>query len=270
MFALGVLGLTSYCRKKLTGAYDCAWKEARRKQCRTSVTCEEVTCEEVDSAAKNQPKSDQGNASLDLSVELLNGSPEQVSSILQSELVRLTWANRAALKGRIVLLNPESKYLDSLLKRAAAEDVGGFAFCSKDDQPLETDQIEVLLHRIREAFEELQAKSIPPIWLVFGSDISSLTTVDGPRVIRITRMDDFEDEVFLLPGAGVGHYESTWVPDVLVQSLSKNDTMSTLNSIEGFWSWLNAEINVPENECKQEVAARMRNLDLYNETRYLY
>lgn len=273
MFALGVLGLTSYCRKKMTDSYDRAWKEAKRQRCRKSVTCEEVACEEAHNAAKDHQQTHEGNAPLDFSIELLNGPLEQAASILQCELVRLTWANRAVLKGRIVLLNPESKYLDSLLKRAAAEEVGGFAFCTKDDQPLDTDRIEVLLHRIRQAFEELPAKSIPPIWHVFGRDVSSLTTADGPRIIRITKIDDFtptKDEMFYLPGAGVGHYEGTWVPDVVVQSLSKNDTMSTLNSLEGFWSWLNAEVSISECESKAEVAARMRNIDLYNETRYLY
>jgi hypothetical protein len=272
MLALGVLGLTSYCRKKMTADYERAWKEAKRRQCRISVTCEESTLEVRDAARDRHPT----RTLLDFSMELLNGPREEVANILQCELLRLTWANRAALKGRIVLINAESKYLDSLLRRAAAEDVGGFAICSKDEQPLETDQIEVFRQRVQDAFREMPLASVPPVWLVFGSNACNLLAADTPDVMRITTIHDcapttdVKDDVFLLPGAGEGHYESTWVPDVVVQSLSKNDAMCTLNSLEGLWSWLSTEVNVAEYETKQEVAARMRNVDLYNETRYLY
>lgn len=276
MLALGVLGLTSYCRKKLTDDYERAWKEAKRKQCRISVTSEEISVN-VNDAAKDQQQTDTaGNTLLEFSMELLNGSSEQARNIFQSELVRLTWANRAVLKGRIVVLNSESKYLDSLLRRAANEDVAGFAFCSKDDQPLETHQIEVFLQRVQDAFKELPSISVPPVWSISGRNASTLMAADGPHVTGIIKIHDCaaakdtKDDVFLLPGAEEGHYESTWVPDVIVQSLTKNDTMSTLNSLEGFWSWLSTDVNIAECESKQEVAARMRNVELYNETRYLY
>jgi len=266
--ALGVLGLTSYCRKKMTTAYERAWREAIRRQCCTSVTCEEVSCEEESST---DPAG--SNAQHDFSMELLNGPATQGASNLQRELVRLTWANRALIKGRIVVLNHESHHLDSLLRRAAGEEVGGFAFCSKDEQSLPTDQIEIFLQRIRDAFKGSEA-AIPPVWLVFGSDVSCLMASDGPRMVRITEVRDFvpaeKEEVFLLPGAGVGDYNSDWVPDVVIHSLCKNETMSTLNSLEGFWSWLNtAEEVIEHHETKQDVAARMRNIELYNETRYL-
>lgn len=268
MLALGVLGLTGCRRNFMKSQHDRAWKEAKRRQCRISVTCAEVV-QKDDDALHQEPGN---NVQLGFAMELLNGPVEQVSNIINSELLRLTWANRAALKGRIVALNVDSQYLDSLVKRAAGEEVGGFALCSKDDQPLQTDQVEAIMKRIQDVFQGLSLESMPPVWLIFGTNVSSLMAADGPRIVRVNGVRDFisiKEEVFLLPGSEFGHYEDSWVPDIVTHSLSKNDTMSTLNSLEGLWSWLSAEINIHEYESKQDLAARMRNLELYNETRLL-
>lgn len=271
MLTLGVLGLTSYCQSKLKKDYEQAWKDAKRKQCCISATCERVTREDAHDAAVGQPQvcSPEKKDLSQVSMELLNGPPEQLSAILQYELVRLTWTNRAALKGRIVVLNVESRYLDSLLKRAAGEDVGGFVFCSEGEQPLQTDQLEVFLRRIEDAFKGLPLASIPPVWHAFGTDFCSLVTSDSiVRIIDVHEFSPTKENLFLLPGSGEGHYSSAWVPDAVSQSLCKNGTMSTLDSLQGFWTWMTTEINIDDYDSKQDVAARMRNLDLYNETRY--
>eukprot|EP00746_Dinoflagellata_sp_MGD_P001603 gnl/MRDRNA2_/MRDRNA2_103034_c0_seq1.p1 gnl/MRDRNA2_/MRDRNA2_103034_c0~~gnl/MRDRNA2_/MRDRNA2_103034_c0_seq1.p1 ORF type:complete len:273 (+),score=59.38 gnl/MRDRNA2_/MRDRNA2_103034_c0_seq1:143-961(+) len=272
MLTLGVLGLTSYCRKKLTDDYERALKETKRKQSRISVTCEDSSVE-VRDATPDQQQTCTPGLSWDFSMELLNGSSEEVANILKCELVRLTWANRAALKGRIVVLNSESKYLDTLLRRAAAEDVGGFAICSKNEHPLETHEIEVFLQRVQDAFTDVPFASVPPVWLVFGGNASSLMAANSPQSIRVSMIHDcvpIKDEVFLLPGAELGHYDSTWVPDVVAKSLSKNEAFSTLDSLAGIWSWISTEINITECESKQELSAQMMNVELYNESRYLF
>lgn len=272
MLTLGVLGLTGYCREKMKTEHERAWKEAIRRQCRISVTCEKVTSEDVhdDTVDHLQTNPPDNKDLLHFSMELLNQSAEQVFSILHCELVRLTWANRTVLKGRIVVLNAESRYLDSLLRRAAGEEVGGFVFCSEGEQPLQTDQLEAYLQRIQNAYKGMSLASVPPVWHVFGITLSSVMAVDSKvRIIDIHEGRPQKEEVFFLPGAGESHYTSAWLPDVVTQSLSKNGTMSTLNNLENFWTWLTTEVNIEDHETKQDVAARMHIVDLYNETRYL-
>jgi len=268
MLALGVLGLTNYRRSKVMSEHERAWKDAMRKQCRISATCEVISLDEVQDADRDQPQSP--STDIHLSMELLNGSAEYIGGLLEYEIVRLTWANRSALKGRIVALNVESPYLDNLLRRAACEEVGGFAFCSKQEQPLSTAQIQALMQRVKDVFKGMPSVSIPPVLLVFG-DASSLMSADSSFCLRITDINELvlpKEQLFLLPGGCEGHYESSWVPEVVTDSFSKNDTLGTLNSIENFWSWL-SDANVEEYETKQDLATRMKNMELYQETRYL-
>lgn len=273
MLSLGLLGLTSYRRSSCIKAYEGALHKIHRADRRIVVTCEEVSPDLVMEMERTA-----GGEIVQLQVELLCGYVSEVQSVVQREFVRLSWANRSALKGRIAVLNPRSPNFEELLKLALSEGLVGLGLVGSD---VEAD---ALLQQVQAAMAdgtEVETQKLP-IWLI-SADFLSLTQ----GVLRVVASRDVKDvrieEVFHLPGGHEGLYskdsilpEPSSVPFDLegrTRSLidyvaaSATNLQETITPASTWWDWVVESNEVPKGE--EGLKAREQNMSLYIETRQL-
>lgn len=285
MLALGVVGLTTYRRSQLKETHDQSWKELKRAQHRLRVSAKEVELlepeAEEEEESTDEPESIVQSKELDgplvqFSLELLCGCllkdscDTKVPSIVGAEFVRLNWANRSALKGRIALLNSKSPYLDQLLKRAIGEELAGFALYGTADEPLRSTEAAGLLKQVEDAVHSANAEPVP-IWLIYGSGAREIAQRNAVRIHSVEEEPVPADQYFL-PGGKEGIYELAWLSDSVANSSAQLATKMTgvFDTIavpfSGWdWGWgssSSGKINEIDHYHENSLATRMETMNV--------
>lgn len=264
MLALGVVGLTTYRRSQLKEIHEQLWRELKRTQHRLRVSATRLgLAEELIEDKSNETCN---SPSVEFSLELLCGCllkdqcDNEVPCLTGTEFVRLNWANRSALKGRIAVLNSRSPYLDQLLKRAAGEELAGFAFYGSGEDPLNSVEAASLLKRIEDAMHSAEAKPLP-VWLIYGSGAQEIAHANAFRIHSAEEEPCPNDQCFL-PGGENGIYDIAWLPESAVVSsaqLSQKVTGVLENISWGAgWDWGWSSPYSSENS----LTARMQSMNV--------
>eukprot|EP00746_Dinoflagellata_sp_MGD_P017182 gnl/MRDRNA2_/MRDRNA2_139246_c0_seq1.p1 gnl/MRDRNA2_/MRDRNA2_139246_c0~~gnl/MRDRNA2_/MRDRNA2_139246_c0_seq1.p1 ORF type:complete len:275 (-),score=47.66 gnl/MRDRNA2_/MRDRNA2_139246_c0_seq1:49-873(-) len=244
MLALGVVGLTTYRRSQLKETHDQIWREMKRTQHRLHVSAKQIVFDE--GSPQEEENGSDDTPSVQFSLELLCGCllkdqcDNQMPRLTSTEFVRLNWANRSVLKGRVALLNSRSPYLDQLLKRAVGEELAGFALYGNGEDPLDLVEAAGLLKRVEDATLSAGANPVP-VWLIYGSAAQNIAQANAFRIESEEKVPA-PDEQYFLPGSEEGVYSIAWLPESVAVSSAQIATKVTgvfdnISVPYGGWNW---------------------------------